>query len=175
MIEIQNNDDYFIIKENQILIKIGKNKNSYILQIINNNEEINIDKNNIFVIFNIMNKSYIGFNIYNDCISFNHGFDIINDDKCFYTISQIQKTGMFYTNSKMECTEDYICNIIYNSYIINKILNKIKLFFSNKINISYNEFNNLLKNHNIKFDIYIYHYKINNLIYIINLQDIFIH
>jgi len=171
MIEIQNNDEYFLVKENNILIKIGKNRNE--LQIINNNEEININ-NIINIVINTINNSYIGFNLYNDCISFNHGFDIINENKYFYTTSQIQKTGMLYTNSKMECCEDYICNIIYNSDIINKILKKIKSFFLNKINMSYNEFNNLLNSYNIKLNKNIFHYKMNNTIYTINLQDIFI-
>jgi hypothetical protein len=175
MIEIDNNDDYFLVKENNILVKIGKNKFNYELQIINNNEEINITLYNINLIFKIKNNSYISFNLYNNYISFNNGFDIINNDKHHYTTSQIQKAGLLYTNSKIVCSEDYICNINYNSYIIDKIKNNIKLFFLNKINMSYNDFNNILNKYNIRLNKYIYYYKINDEIYNIKLQDIFIH
>ena len=120
-------------------------------------------------------NSYIGFNIYNNFISFNQGFDIIDNNIHPYTTLQIQKNGILYTNSKIECSEDHICNIAYNPYIIDKILKNIKSFFSNKINISYNEFNTLLNQYNIQFKKHIYYYKINNSTYAINLQDIFIY
>ena len=173
MIEIQNNDDFFLIKDMNITIKINKNSNTF--EIINNNEEIIIDNNNIKLLFNMINNSYIGFDLYNHFIQFYTGFDIINNTKYFYTTSQIQKNGLAYTNSQMECNEDYICCIKYNSYIISKVLKNIKTFFTNKINITYNEFIQIINDYNIQFNIKMcYSYKMNDTIYKLNIQDIFI-
>jgi hypothetical protein len=172
MIEIKDTDEYFLIKENDILIKIKKNK--FEIQIINKNEEIIIDKYDIKMILNIINNSYISFCLYNECICFNNGYNIINDNKYYFTTSEIQKKGVMFTNSIIECDENHICKINYNSFIINKILKKIKNFFLNKLNMSYNEFIELLNKYNITLYNNLFHHKINNSIQIINLQELFI-
>ena len=175
MVEIINDDDYFIIKDNNISIKIGKNKSNYDLQIINNYEEIIIDNNNIKLICNIDDNSFIGINLYNYGIECNFGFEIKNNKYYYNTVSQIQSKGVKYTNSKLECTDDYICYIKYNSFIINKILKQLKLFFENKINISYNTFIKMIETNKTNINPkMLYSYKINDKIYMLDIKDIFL-
>jgi hypothetical protein len=154
MVHIINNDDYLMINNDAWTIKIGKNKYVYKLHIINNNQEIIIDDKIIIFTFELNPKYYINFNLTKHGINFLSGYNINNlNEHIKLSISQLQQFGISYTNSKIECSEDNYCLIKYNTNIIKKIKQNINNFFNNKIKLSYNEFNKILKDYDININI----------------------